>query len=462
MLPSDFVVGTDYAWGYSEFDSWNDTKTEYCKGESGIKDGVSYTSFSAPVCEWPLYELVDANTGDSMIPVFGAGNIDIRFDYYALYTSRWKVKVRANDPSLDGLYDVKIQVQLSATTNPYYSNQFTIEIADPCLPYDCADTIFSPVDDTEPADVEYTFGSGYQSSSGPLWDNYINEICGSASLNLCGPTRYVLLDAETDEPVTFSHLIYTTSSNVMVSVQITDETLIGKTLQVYLEGYGYDDSTELHYGTNGTSPVFDIVISEAEEVVLDSLTTEESGPYFSVFPVDINYDRNPDSSSPDYLSYAVSAVATNTVGQLTAIVVNLGSASDFITYGVQGNEVLFSFELTHASKLGAFVISVTVINDSGQSAAQSFTITVFETLTVVETNTTASAEEQPEDHEPLGAFIKSISITGEMIIEYSRNMLPLDNLAPITPSQFQIVFEQLSDEIDQSEDFSFDLLEMTP
>ena len=149
VLPSNFVVGTDYTWGFSEFDSWNDTKTEYCKGEAGMKDGISYLSFLAPVCDWPIYELVDASTGASMTPVFGSGNIDIRFDHFSLYTSRWKVKVRTDDPSLDGFYDVKIKVRLSATTNPYYTNQFTIEVSDPCLPYDCADTIFSPVDDSE-------------------------------------------------------------------------------------------------------------------------------------------------------------------------------------------------------------------------------------------------------------------------------------------------------------------------
>jgi hypothetical protein len=164
----------------------------------------------------------------------------------------------------------------------------------------------------------------------------------------------VLLDADTDEPVTFSHLIYKSTNNVLVSVQITDETLIGKTLQVYLVGYGYDASTQTHYGTNGTSPVFDIVISEPEEVVIDDLTSGEGEPYFSVFPVDILYDRN---LGPEYLSYAVSSVAENSVGQITAIIVTLGSASDFVTYSVQGNEVLFSFELTHASPVGSFVIS---------------------------------------------------------------------------------------------------------
>ena len=241
----------------------------------------------------------------------------------------------------------------------------------------------------------------------------------------------MLLDAGTDEPVTFSHLIYKSMNNVLVSVQITDETLIGKTLQVYLVGYGYDASTQTHYGTNGTSSVFDIVISEPEEVALDDLTSGEGGPYFSVFPVDILYDRN---LGPEYLSYAVSSVAESPVGQIAAIVVTLGSASDFVTYSVQGNEVLFTFELTHASPVGSFVISQTVVNDSGQSVKRSFTITIIETVTIVESNTTASAADQPEEKEPLGAVIESISMTGEMVIQYSRTVLPLDTLTPVTSS----------------------------
>jgi hypothetical protein len=158
------VVGTDYTWGDTLFDSWKDAKTEYCEGEPGTKDGVYYASLLAPVCDWPIYDLVDANTGEDMSFVFGSNNIDIRFDHRTTDSSRWKVKVRTDDSSLDGLYDVKLQVRLTADSNAYYSNMFTIEVADPCLPYDCADAIFAPVDDSSQTDVEYTFGSGYQSS----------------------------------------------------------------------------------------------------------------------------------------------------------------------------------------------------------------------------------------------------------------------------------------------------------
>ena len=35
MVPGDFVVMTDFQWGFTVFDSWNDTKTEKCKGKSG-------------------------------------------------------------------------------------------------------------------------------------------------------------------------------------------------------------------------------------------------------------------------------------------------------------------------------------------------------------------------------------------------------------------------------------------
>lgn len=85
---------------------------------------------------------------------------------------------------------------------------------------------------------------------------------------MCGPTRFVLHDASTGEPVTFSHLIYSNKDNVIVSLEITDEQLIGKTLEVYLVGFGYDSATREWYGTNGTSPVFEIEIKEPEEVTL--------------------------------------------------------------------------------------------------------------------------------------------------------------------------------------------------
>lgn len=85
---------------------------------------------------------------------------------------------------------------------------------------------------------------------------------------MCGPTRFVLHDASTDEPVTFSYMIYSNKDNVIVSLEITDEQLIGKTLEVYLVGFGYDSDTQEWYGTNSTSPVFEIEIKEPEEVTL--------------------------------------------------------------------------------------------------------------------------------------------------------------------------------------------------
>lgn len=59
-------------------------------------------------------------------------------------------------------------------------------------------------------------------------------------------------------------------------------------------------------------------------------------------------------------------------------------------------------------------------------------------------------------------MIESISMSGLLTIKYNRHVLPIKDLTPVTPRHFQIVFEQLSDEIDQTEDFSYQLVSMTP
>ncbi len=64
--------------------------------------------------------------------------------------------------------------------------------------------------------------------------------------------------------------------------------------------------------------------------------------------------------------------------------------------------------------------------------------------------------------EPLQAKIESISLGGLMTITYNRRVVPLTNVTWITPKEFHARFEQRSDEVDQTEEFTYKVIRHTP
>lgn len=58
--------------------------------------------------------------------------------------------------------------------------------------------------------------------------------------------------------------------------------------------------------------------------------------------------------------------------------------------------------------------------------------------------------------------IESVSITGLMTISYNRRVIPLTNVTWITANEFHMRFEQRSDEIDQTDEFKYEVIKHTP
>lgn len=49
-----------------------------------------------------------------------------------------------------------------------------------------------------------------------------------------------------------------------------------------------------------------------------------------------------------------------------------------------------------------------------------------------------------------------------MTISYNRRVVPLTNISWISPNEFHVTFVQRSDEIDQTEEFTYKVLKHTP
>ena len=80
--PTDFTIGVELIWGQTIYDNYNDTKHEACWKQDGYYDYQTFAdtqTYGRPVCNYPIYELVDAHTLAPMSNAFGASNIEIQF-----------------------------------------------------------------------------------------------------------------------------------------------------------------------------------------------------------------------------------------------------------------------------------------------------------------------------------------------------------------------------------------------
>ena len=75
---------------------------------------------------------------------------------------------------------------------------------------------------------------------------------------------------------------------------------------------------------------------------------------------------------------------------------------------------------------------------------------------------TEASTNSTEELEPLMAYVESISPTGYTVISYNRRIIPNNDLTLIKESQFKVVFEMLSDEYDQTKEFTYKILDQTP
>lgn len=470
-LPSNFSVNVDLKWGQTVYDGFNDTKTQVCYGEPGQdEDGTDVDAFPWPVCgEWPIYELLYADTKKPVSDAFGRSNILIEYYQATEYTRQWVVKARTNDRDLDGEHRVLLSVKVNEDSKPVYSNEFWIEVEDPCQPINCSETVYYPEDTQSPSDINIRIGEGFVSSSQSVWSNTLHDECGSPTVEVCGPINYLLYDALTNELVEFNWRIKSKSDELLVEVIITDEAMIGLTYEVYLVGYGLNNTDLTVWGTNGTSTTFEVIVSE-EEADQSFLVSSNAVPFFSTFPSDIDFTIKVDEP----ITYEVDAVAEDTDGYVVSMEVDLGSALSFVKATISTDSVAFTISLSSSLSAGKYKIKVTATDESGGSTINDFSIVIAEQIVVTEaTNSpTFTAHQQSAENiteveiatvEPLTAKIKSISVTGQMTIAYSRRVVPVANVSLIiTPDEFHVTLEQLSDEEDQTVDFTYKLLEHTP
>lgn len=114
------------------------------------------------------------------------------------------------------------------------------------------------------------------------------------------------------------------SDELGVSVMISDEAMIGTTMEVYLVGYGLNSSDFSVWGTNGTSPNFNIIVSD-EEADQTFVVSPNQAPTFEQFPSNIEHTMG---SEPSTVS--TSALAVDTDGFINSISVDVGTAIGFV------------------------------------------------------------------------------------------------------------------------------------
>jgi hypothetical protein len=104
---------------------------------------------------------------------------------------------------------------------------------------------------------------------------------------LCGdPTFELYLEDGKDVP--FTYLVKITPSLILVSVIITDEEMMGETYLVYLRGFGLDGDGVI-FGTNGTSSIFEVAVSDEEAETPWFVVSEDGLPIFTFFPLDLDF-----------------------------------------------------------------------------------------------------------------------------------------------------------------------------
>lgn len=99
---------------------------------------------------------------------------------------------------------------------------------------------------------------------------------------------------------------------------------------------------------------------------------------------------------------------------------------------------------------------------NGEKVTQSFTITVLKVSESANTEPDAIKVNSDETLAPLTASIESIGLTGLITIGYNRRVIPVTNTTWITSGEFHLTFEQRSYEDDQTEDFRYKVIGMTP
>ena len=128
--------------------------------------------------------------------------------------------------------------------------------------------------------------------------------------------------------------------------------------------------------------------------------------------------------------------------------------------------------------LGTYTITATAKDKKNNTKSQTLTLTVTGVEPATDTAESAEStfkfkfenkdtnienkEEEVEEKEPLRAWIDSISSTGEMIIAWNDYTLVDETRSEIKAEDFHIVFQQLSDEEDQTREFKYKLNSWEP
>lgn len=134
-----------------------------------------------------------------------------------------------------------------------------------------------------------------------------------------------------------------------------------------------------------------------------------------------------------------------------------------MTVEVDSNVAFFTVELSDSVPPGVYYIEVVATDYNGNEVVQAFTIYVNafieQWIPPVEIEVKVNNDTNVE---PLKARIESISISGIVTIEYNRRVVPVTNVTWISPNEFYMKFEQTSDEIDQTDEFRYEVIEHTP
>ena len=117
----------------------------------------------------------------------------------------------------------------------------------------------------------------------------MSEKCATSSSGpLCGEPTFSLILASGDN-IPFTYLLATTATQTIVSVMVTNQTLMGQTFQVKLKGFGLDQLNQ-PYGVGYSDPFY---INVGTSIVQPTIGTKTNQPpSFDLFPADISYHTN--------------------------------------------------------------------------------------------------------------------------------------------------------------------------